>query len=267
MFGSGSPKPGIRRRRPKFGQISPKEESSIKTLGLQALRRRLISPVGLLVYKSRVRLRKRKTHARAWLQVRYRRFLAQPIRLVIGASGDRYSGWVTTEQDFFDLTDPKSLRRFIGGAKVQAFLLEHVLEHLTYEEATRAVERLLNFQTSHGTIRIAVPDGNHPSSRYQEVAGIDGPDGHLHLWTLADAERLASNVRCVMDAIEYFTVEGDFASRFVDNDRVLSDERGLVSRSAINSEQRADHDDFAPFGYTSLIFDLIHGPEADSGNR
>jgi predicted SAM-dependent methyltransferase len=184
---------------------------------------------------------------------------------VVGASGDSFSGWITTEKYFFDITDRRSTSALIGGAKVRSFLLEHVLEHLSYEDATEAIKNLVRCVAAGGTIRIAVPDGNHPDENYRTLVGVDGPDDHLHLWTLADAVDLARQSKCAIEMVEHFTEGGQFVSTHLSDSETIARDRGLVARSVKNSGSRADSKDYGPFGYTSLIFDLVADPPATSG--
>jgi len=228
------------------------------------LRTSYLSPIGLAIYKARRRSRDLMNHRSAWTQIRVNRFARRPIRIVVGASGDSYTGWITTEKYFFDITDGRSTSALIGGAKVRSFLLEHVLEHLSYEDATEAIKNLLQCVTVGGTIRIAVPDGNHPDENYRRLVGVDGPDDHLHLWTLADAIDLARQSKCAIEMVEYFTERGQFVSTRLSDSETIARERGVVSRSAKNSWSRADSIDYGPHGYTSLIFDLVAEPLATS---
>ena len=228
-------------------------------------RTKYVSPIGLATYKSRRRCRDLMNHRGAWTQIRVNRFARRPIRIVVGASGDSFSGWITTEKFFFDITDRRSTSALIGGAKVRSFLLEHVLEHLSYEHATEAIKNLLRYVAAGGTIRIAVPDGNHPDEKYRRLVGVGGPDDHLHLWTSADAVVLARESKCALEMVEYFTEGGQFVSTHLSDSETIAEDRGLVSRSAKNSWSRADSKDYGPFGYTSLIFDLVADPLTTSG--
>lgn len=182
-------------------------------------------------------------------QVRTRHFFRLPIRIIIGASSTRESGWISTERDFFDLTDQDIMSKFLGKSKVDAYLLEHVLEHLSVNDSELALSFLASTLKSDGYIRIAVPDGNHPDDDYLRYVGIDGPDDHKHLWRVGDFELISSKLGLNLTALE-----------FCDELRIRRkiqqlDDRGLITRRFLNLN--SDHSNWqSSIGPSSLIVDL-----------
>ena len=182
-------------------------------------------------------------------QVRTRHFFRLPIRIIIGASSTRDSGWISTEQDFFDLTDQDTMSRFLWKSKVDAYLLEHVLEHLSVDDSVLALSLLANTLKPDGYIRIAVPDGNHPDDVHLRYVGIDGPDDHKHLWRVGDFERISANLGLKLTALEYCD------ELHIRRKIQQLDDRGLITRRFLNLN--SDHSNWqSSIGPSSLIVDL-----------
>ena len=208
-----------------------------------------ISSLGLSIYKFRKSSALICTKYYRLYKVRTRHFFRLPIRIIIGASSTRESGWISTEQDFFDLTDQDTISKFLSKSKVDAYLLEHVLEHLSVDDSELALSLLANTLKPDGYIRIAVPDGNHPDDDYLRYVGIDGPDDHKHLWRVGDFERISDELGLNLTALE-----------FCDELRVRRkiqqlDDRGLITRRFLNLN--SDHSNWqSSIGPSSLIVDL-----------
>lgn len=202
------------------------------------------------MYQTRMQARESAEFIKNWAQLRLHALLGRPIRILIGASDTSIDGWVITQQRYFDLLNEAQATRFMGRHSATSILLEHVLEHLTEDEAYRALRLLVRFLLPGGNIRIAVPDGLHPSPEYQRVVGLDGPDGHKVLWTYSKILRLGSVIGTRVELLEYFDEDGHFHSTYCD------DLDGAISRCAAKSRYRLDHFRYEPYGYTSLIVDM-----------
>jgi predicted SAM-dependent methyltransferase len=100
------------------------------------------------------------------------------MKIIIGANGTTQQGWVSLERRQLDLRDCNTWSRFFRPSSVDAVLAEHVLEHLTREEAERAARNIYEFLRPGGYCRIAVPDANNPSKWYQFCSR---PGSLLHL--------------------------------------------------------------------------------------
>jgi predicted SAM-dependent methyltransferase len=141
------------------------------------------------------------------------------------------------------------MSRFLGNSKVDAYLLEHVLEHLSIDDSKLALSLLANTLKPDGYIRIAVPDGNHPDDDYLHYVGVDGPDDHKHLWRVIDFERISSELGLKLRALE-------FCDEMRIRREVLQlDDRGLIIRRFLNLN--SDHSNWqSSIGQSSLIVDL-----------
>jgi len=99
-------------------------------------------------------------------------------KIIIGANGTTQPGWLSLERKHLDLRDRNAWAGHFRPGSVYAVLTEHVLEHLTPEEAGRAARNVYEFLESGGYWRIAVPDANNPSRWYQLCSK---PGSILHL--------------------------------------------------------------------------------------
>lgn len=106
-----------------------------------------------------------------------------PLNLVLGAALTSQKNWISTNEDYFDITKSWDWRRCLGrNPNLNKLLAEHVLEHLTYEETNNFLALAYSYLNDGGTLLIAVPDGNHPDLEYRKNTGINGigPDASDH---------------------------------------------------------------------------------------
>jgi predicted SAM-dependent methyltransferase len=143
-------------------------------------------------------------------------------RIVIGA-GSRYDpGWIPTQRDFLELTEPRDWEHYFEANSVEAFLAEHVWEHITPEEGLAAASRCFRCLKPGGYLRVAVPDGLHPDPAYVELVKADagaaspasGPDGnsanHKALYTYRTLKQLFERAGFRVALYEYFDEGGTF---------------------------------------------------------
>lgn len=173
------------------------------------------------------------------------------LRVIVGASSTAMPGWISTEYPCVDITDPASLNRYFKNGSVSSVLAEHVLEHLTADEATRATRNVFNLLRTGGRWRIAVPDGYHPDPDYIDSVKPNGTgagaDDHKVLFNIDTLNRLLVDEGFVVHPLEWFDASGQFQSA----DWYPQD--GIVSRSA-KSDPRNSH---KPLSFTSLIVDAV----------
>jgi len=200
----------------------------------------------------------RRTIEKTTNEWRSRRRLREAIRasgsqlkVIIGAGETAFVGWVTTEYPRVDVTDLNSLKRWFEKGSVQAFLAEHVWEHLVPERAQAAAVNCYRLLVPGGHLRIAVPDGLHPDPEYIDHVrpGGTGPgcEDHHVLYTYRTLVELLEVAGFEVRLLEWFDEEGTFHFREWDpND-------GFVCRSSHYDERNA-HD---PTTYTSIIADAV----------
>jgi predicted SAM-dependent methyltransferase len=182
-------------------------------------------------------------------QLRGRIRSATSLRIIVGAGGTGEEGWIPTEQSLVDLLQPNTWANFFDEASVEAILAEHVWEHLTLANGQIAAETCFRFLKPGGYLRIAVPDGYHPSPDY--IARVRpggtgmGASDHQVLYNHHSFGHLFRTAGFDVRLIEYFDERGEFHTADWDVDK------GLVRRSLLfdsrNQQQR--------YGYTSLFLD------------
>jgi predicted SAM-dependent methyltransferase len=106
--------------------------------------------------------------------------LSDPLRIVVGAGEQRWKGWIPTQRDELDLLRPEDWEASFHSRAVDAFLCEHVWEHLTEAEGRAAARLCFQYLKPGGYIRCAVPDANFPDPEYQKKVQVGGPGPKDH---------------------------------------------------------------------------------------
>jgi predicted SAM-dependent methyltransferase len=140
---------------------------------------------------------------------------SRPLRVVIGASGVFEPGWVATNRGEFDLLRPESWHRYVEPDSIDVLLAEHVWEHLSMEEGTRAASLCYRFLKSGGYIRVAVPDGFFPDPAYQDYIKVGGSaggqtGGHKVVYTYDQLARVFESAGFRTTLLEYHDASGVF---------------------------------------------------------
>jgi predicted SAM-dependent methyltransferase len=190
---------------------------------------------------------------------RFRKAMASsgPRRIVIGSSGWFDFGWIPTEQHFLDLTKPADWARHFPPNSLDAMLAEHVWEHLTADEAHSAVKTCFTYLKPGGYLRIAVPDGHHPSPTYLEWVRVGGAWGgqlnndHKVLYTYKTLVALFENAGFRVELYEYFDEAGAFHYREWDP------RQGKIRRSKRFDKLNRD----GSLTYTSIVLDAFKPQE------
>lgn len=176
----------------------------------------------------------------------------EPLRVILGAGEQRWAGWLPTGREELDLTDQTSFARFFGDRRADAFLCEHVWEHLTETQGREAARLCFKFLNPGGWLRCAVPDALFPDAEYQRTVQVGGP---------GPADHPAADHRIVYDfclftdvfrqtgfevtLLEYCDQEGQFHFRDWDLGS------GPIYRSLRMDHRNAD----GRLGFVSLIVD------------
>jgi len=184
-------------------------------------------------------------------RIRLRLMLNDQARIVVGAGDTSYPGWIPTDRDVLNLSDSEDWAICIGGRRLDAILAEHVWEHLDVLSAQLAAGNCFRYLKRGGYLRVAVPDGNHPSNEYiaRVRPGGVGPgcDDHKVLYTHDRLSEVFRSVGFRTKLLEYFDDQGSF--HFADWDP--SD--GPVIRSRRFDERNVG----GGLSYTSIILDAI----------
>ncbi|MNH96925.1 hypothetical protein D3C73_496070 [compost metagenome] len=119
------------------------------------------------------------------------------MKVVIGAGQTKYDGWLSTQEDELNLLSLESWINLSEPESIDAFLAEHVWEHLTYEEGITAAKHCYQFLKPGGYIRCAVPDKNFRNDWYQQMVQVGGP---------GPADHPAASHKIVYDAKTFVSV-------------------------------------------------------------
>ena len=171
------------------------------------------------------------------------------VRVIVGASDDRYEGWIATDKAQLDLLREADWANHFEPNSVDAILAEHVWEHLDCNAAIVAAQNCFKSLKPGGYIRVAVPDGLHPDEDYIDRVrpGGSGPgsDDHHVLYTYSTLKTVFESVGFRITLLEYFDERGTFHYQ----EWIPAD--GMITRSA-----RFDSRNFAgDLTYTSIILD------------
>lgn len=191
---------------------------------------------------------------RLWAVVR----LPAANRIIIGAGTSSYPGWYATSVETLDVTRRDDFVRYWEPGSREAFLAEHVWEHLSVPQAVQANANCFEFLRAGGWLRIAVPDGLHPDPGYRSAVAVGGhgcgADDHKVLY---DYRLLREMLECAgyrVSLLEYWDEHGTF------HHVPWSSQAGHVRRSRDADRRNRD----GVLRYTSLIVDAIKpGPHGE----
>ena len=173
-------------------------------------------------------------------------------KVVMGAGETKYPGWITTDYPALDITEPESMSKYFDRDSIKAILSEHVFEHLTLQQAESALEICREYLSPGGYVRIAVPDGLHPSKKYidnvKPGGSGAGSDDHKILYNHTTITELIRKAGFKVKLLEWYDCDGEF--NFVD----WQPETGMVRRSSRYDPRNSDSE----LNYTSLIVDAIN---------
>lgn len=96
------------------------------------------------------------------------------MKVIIGAGRTVQDGWVSTQESELDLLNRADFVRLLGTEKAEAFLAEHVWEHMTFDEGCQAAKNCYDHLRDGGYIRVAVPDKNFQNEWYQNMVKVGG---------------------------------------------------------------------------------------------
>ena len=188
-----------------------------------------------------------------WLGSLFRRApnIGAAKRIVVGAARTVYPGWISTDRATLDLLKREDFVRHWALDSREAFLAEHVWEHLTAEQGRQAAANCFQFLQPGGRLRIAVPDGLNPDPEYREHVrpGGSGPGANDHkmLYTAATLKALLESAGFTCTLLEYWDEAGHFHATEWDANQ------GHIMRS-----RRFDpRNQGGTLRYTSLIIDAV----------
>jgi predicted SAM-dependent methyltransferase len=146
------------------------------------------------------------------------------MRLIIGAGGTSLAGWLSLERGQLDIREAQQWARLFKPNSIDAILAEHVLEHLTMQDALKAMLNCFDYLKPRGYLRLAVPDGNNPDEKYRDWNAPEGsgqrlmrrivyaPDEPCHqvFYNVNSLSELLSAAGFTVRPLEFYDVAGRF---------------------------------------------------------
>lgn len=174
------------------------------------------------------------------------------LRVILGAGTQVWDGWIPTQREHLDLTERGSFERYFGDRRADAFLCEHVWEHLSAAQGLAAARLCFDFLRPGGFLRCAVPDANFPDPEYQRTVQVGGPGpadhpaaDHQVVYDVHRFVRVFEAAGFRVDPLEYCDDQGRFHYHGWD---VTT---GPVYRSLLLDHRNRD----GRLGFTSIILD------------
>jgi Uncharacterized protein conserved in bacteria len=175
-------------------------------------------------------------------------------RIIIGAGNTSYEGWITTQENELNLLNINDYYKlFEQEESVDAFLAEHVFEHLSYDEGVKAGKNLYKFLKYGGYIRIAVPDINFKNDWYYNMCKPGGPGNidhpaytHKVFYDYKTLIEVFEKAGFRVDLLEYCDESGRFHFNY------WNPEQGIIGRSLRFDTRNND----GRLGMVSIIIDV-----------
>jgi predicted SAM-dependent methyltransferase len=173
------------------------------------------------------------------------------MKIILGAGGTKLYGWLSTEKTDIDIREREDFESFLNGEKAEAFLLDHVVEHVEVNNLQVVLSNLYQFLQTGGYVRIAVPDGLHADPEYIEWVrpGGSGPGckEHQSLFTYKTLYDLLVQAGFQLVELEEWWDENENFTAMTHK----MQHRGYISRCYFEDLRNAD----GYPRYTSLIID------------
>lgn len=163
---------------------------------------------------------------------------SQSMKIIIGAAMSSQRGWFSTNEQWLDITSEMDWERvFKGKSLLSNVLAEHVFEHLTEDEAGKALQLISKHMIFGGKIRVAVPDGYNPDPFYIKHVNIGGIGAdaadHKQLLNSDSLTRILQESGFSTNLLEGYLASGELIQREVDSGS------GRVTRSRSNASNMA----------------------------
>ncbi|AAQ00361.1 MULTISPECIES: hypothetical protein [Prochlorococcus] len=196
-------------------------------------------------------------YALRYLKLRFVLLNKSNVNLILGAALTSQEGWYSTNENWLDISKTEHWQRiFSGRPRVSHAVAEHVFEHLSVSEMRKALRLIYQHLCNGGSLRIAVPDGNHPDETYRKHTGINGigadASDHKQFISYEFLKKELEDVGFTCELKEGYTSEGQLIRSNI------SRNYGLImrTRDSINYKTEKLGWDFIDSN-TSLIVDAL----------
>lgn len=176
----------------------------------------------------------------------------EPLQVILGAGTQAYNGWISTNKEELDLLCPQDWQLSFNTRLTDAFLCEHVWEHLTEAEGREAAKLCYKYLKPGGYLRCAVPDANFPNESYQNMVQVGGPGPQDHpaadhkiVYNYKLFSSIFADVGFEVDLLEYCDEQGRF------HYNQWSFTQGKIYRSLLSDHRNKNGE----LGCVSLIID------------
>lgn len=171
-----------------------------------------------------------------YMNFRYGIATKTKLKIILGAGGQSYKGWISSDKNYFDITNDQHWKKFFEGKKVVNILAEHVLEHIDSDKILTVFKSAYKYMCEGGVFRVAMPDANHPSAYVRELTkpggSEPGAEDHKIFFSIQMMENIAKEIGFRINKIEYFDNNGFFHSKRWD------DKNGHIERCSKNYKGR-----------------------------
>lgn len=176
------------------------------------------------------------------------------MKIIIGAGKTSFPGWISTQENELNLLRRADFERILAGEKAEAFLAEHVWEHMTEAEGIAAAKNCYDFLEEGGYVRVAVPDRNFRNEWYQNMVKIGGNGDPNHpafthkiVYDYGTLRRVFEEAGFECELLEYCDENGDFHYKY------WNDADGHIGRS-LRYDTRNSYEK-GTLGMVSIIMD------------
>lgn len=174
-----------------------------------------------------------------------------PLRVMVGSASLYEPGWLSTDVHTLNLLNIDDWEKYFSNSPIDAILGEHVWEHLTKDDGVRAAKICYKYLKRGGYLRVAVPDGFHPSDEYinwVKPGGTgSGAEDHKIIYNYTSLREVFEKAGFRVNLLEYFDEKGQF------NFTHWNENEGKIYRSKRFDERNKD----GKLNYTSIILDAI----------
>ncbi len=178
------------------------------------------------------------------------------LKIIVGAAETFQDGWCSTNEQWLDIANAAHWKNIFGEKVCLTHAVaEHVFEHLTYDEAGRALSYIYDHMLPGGRVRIAVPDGFNPDPVYLKHVGIGGigddAADHKQLLNVDILSELMEDAGFKAHHLEGYKTDGLLV------EEKYSTQDGYIMRSRMHNSEEVKAKWAFPDADTSLIVDGV----------